>query len=66
VLEAVGLRVDRVDRQAERLGEVLLEQAVVADDLERDLQPVCRELDAAIWRVLGEAEDGELLEHGGR
>ena len=38
VLESVGLVVHRVDGDAERLGQVLLEQAVVADDLERDLR----------------------------
>ena len=36
VLEPVGLVVDVVDVQAERLREVQLEQAVVADHLERD------------------------------
>ena len=43
VLEPVGLVVHRVDRNAERLGEVLLEQPVVADDLERDLRRRPRE-----------------------
>ena len=36
VLEPVGLVVDVVDVHAERLGEVELEQPVVADHLERD------------------------------
>ena len=35
VLEAVGLVVDVVDVEAERLREVELDQPVVADDLER-------------------------------
>ena len=68
VLEAIGLRVDGVDREAERFGEVLLEEAMVADDLERDLRPGVAELDATIGRVLGETERGQLLDHrrGGR
>ena len=37
VLEPVGFGVDRVEREPERLGEVLLEQPVVADHLDRDL-----------------------------
>ena len=35
VLEDLGLGVDAIPRHVERLGEVELEQAVVADDLER-------------------------------
>ena len=37
VLEPVGLRVDGVDPEPELLGEVQLEQAMVPDDLDRDL-----------------------------
>ena len=37
VLEAVGFGVDGVDPEPERLGQVLLEQAVVPDQLDRDL-----------------------------
>ena len=36
MLEHLGLVVDPVPRHPERLGEVGLEQAVVADHLERD------------------------------
>ena len=36
VLEDLGLGVDAIPGHVERLGEVELEQAVVADDLERD------------------------------
>ena len=36
MLEHLGLLVDPIPRHAERLGEVELEQAVVAHDLERD------------------------------
>jgi hypothetical protein len=39
VLEHLGLRVDAVPRHAELLGEVELEQPVVAHDLQRDLRP---------------------------
>ncbi len=39
VLEAVGLGVDGVDPEPERLREILLEQPVMADDLERDPFP---------------------------
>jgi hypothetical protein len=39
VLEHLGLGVDAVPRHVERLGEVELEQAVVADDLERHRSP---------------------------
>jgi hypothetical protein len=35
VLQPVCLHVDGVDRQSERLDEVLLDQPVMADDLER-------------------------------
>ena len=42
VLEPVGLVVDIVDVHAERLREVQLEQAVVADHLERDALAVRR------------------------
>ena len=36
VLETIRFVVDGIERHAERLGEVLLEQTVVADDLEGD------------------------------
>ena len=58
MLEPVGLRVDGVDRQPEGLGKVLLEQPVVADDLESDLRPGLRQLDATVRRVVGQAERG--------
>ena len=34
VLEPLGLLVDRIDPEPERLGELLLEQPMVADDLD--------------------------------
>ena len=44
VLEHLGLVVDAVPRHAERLGEVELEQPVVAQDLERDPRAPAGEL----------------------
>ena len=66
VLEPVGFRVHGVYSYPERLGEVLLEEAMVADDLERDLLPALGELDATVRRMIRESEDGELLQHRGR
>ncbi len=40
VLEHLGLGVHAIPRHAERVGEEALEQAVVADHLERDAPPV--------------------------
>ena len=51
---------------AERLGKIELEQPVVPDHLERDLRARIGERDAAVRRVLGEPEDGELLDHRAR
>ena len=70
MLEPVGLVVHVVDVDAERLCEVQLEQAVVADHLERDLLSLRRQRDTAVRRVLDERQGGELLHHrtrgGGR
>jgi 1,4-dihydroxy-6-naphthoate synthase len=63
VLEAVGLVVDRVDVQPERLGEVELEQAVMADHLERDSLAVGCQTGAPVPLVLEELQRGELLDH---
>ena len=63
VLEPVSLRVHGVDRDAERLREVLLEESMVPDDLERDLGPCLGEQDAVVRRVLGQAKRCELLQH---
>ena len=51
VLETVGLVVDVLERDAERLGEVLLKQAVVPHHLERDTAAALRERHAAVGRV---------------
>ena len=63
VLEAVGLGVDVVDVDAERLREIELEQAVVAGHLDRDSLAVLGQRDAAVGGVLDEPERGELLHH---
>ena len=55
VLEPVGLRMNRVERQTERLREVLLEQPVMADDLERRPLPLLRQRRALVRLVLDEA-----------
>ena len=70
MLEALGLVVHAVPRHAEVLGEVELEQAVVADDLERELAPAVGERRrrgsaptstsprSASLRVMADAEPG--------
>ena len=63
MLEDLGLGVDAVPRHVERLGEVELEQAVVADDLERHALAGLGELDALVGHVADEAEAVELLDH---
>ena len=67
VLEALGLDVHLVPREPERLHQVQLEQAVVADDLERGLRPGVGERDAVVRLVAHEAHAGQALDHrGGR
>src|SRR5581483_3645533 len=63
VLEPVGLGVDRVDVQAQRLRQVELEQAVVADHLHGDALARLRQPRAAVRHVLEQAERRELLHH---
>ena len=63
MLEAVGLRVDVLDAEAEGVGEVQLEQTVVPDHLECDLRARRCEARAAVGLVLEQAEHGELLQH---
>ena len=55
VLEDLGLGVDAIPRHVERLGEVELEQAVVADDLERHALAVGGQLDALVGHVVDQA-----------
>ena len=55
VLERLGLLVHAVPRHAELLDEVELEQAVVAQHLERHLLALGRELHAPVRDVLGQA-----------
>ena len=56
VLEDLGLGVHAIPGHVERLGEVELEQAVVADDLERDPLAVGGQLDALVGHVVDQAE----------
>ncbi len=65
VLEAVGLVVDVLDIEPERLREVELDQAVMADHLERHELAVRREPRAAVGLVLDQPERCELLHHRG-
>ncbi len=63
MLEPVGLVVHRVDRHAERFRQVLLEQPVVADHLDRSLPAGGRQRDTAIRLVGDELQRRELLQH---
>ena len=63
VLEPVGLGVDLVERQAERVGEEELEQPVMAQHLERDTPAGLGERDAAVRHADDEPVGGELLRH---
>ena len=63
MLEPVGLVVDGVDVEAERLGEVELEQPVVADHLDRDALARVGQPRAAVGLVLEQVERRELLHH---
>ena len=65
VLEYLRFGVHFVPRHAEALDEIQLEQAVVADHLERDQSSAVGELHPAIWLVLGEAKRLQLLHHPG-
>ena len=65
MLEPVGLGVHLVEAEPERLGEVELEEPVVADHLERDALAGRRQLDSVVRRVLGEPERGEAFHHRG-
>ena len=66
VLEHLGLVVDAVPRHVQVLGQVELEQPVVAQDLQRDALALGGQLDAAVGQVLDEAEPVELLDHARR
>ena len=63
VLEALGLGVHLVPGQPEGLHQVELEQAVVADHLERGLCPGLRERDAVVRLVPHEPDAREPLDH---
>jgi hypothetical protein len=66
VLEHLRLGVDAVARHPQGFGEEGLDQAVMADHLERDPLACRGQADSLVGDVLGEAEVGELLEHRGR
>jgi len=66
VLEPLRLVVDVVHVQAERLCEIELQQAVMADDFDRDLLARARERDASIRLVHGEVERRQFLDHRAR
>src|SRR5690242_5268317 len=63
VLEPVGFVMDVVDVKTEGLGQIELEQAVVADDLDRDALTGGCQADALVRSVVDELERGELLDH---
>ena len=66
MLEPVRLGVHLVETEAERLGEIELEETVVPDHLQRDSFAGGRQLGAAVALVLHEAERGQALDHRGR
>ena len=70
VLEHLGLGVHAIPRDPEALGQVELEQPVVADDLERHLLPTLGQPHALVGLVRHQLELAELAHHprrgGGR
>ena len=63
VLEHLRLGVDAIPGHPQRLGEEALEQAVVADHLEREAPPVGGQAHAAVGHVRDQPQLVELLEH---
>ena len=63
VLEHLGLLVDPVLRHPERLREVGLDQAVVADHLKRDALPGARQHHSLVEGVLDQPHLVEPLQH---
>ena len=63
VLEPVGLVVDSLHIEPQRLGEIELDQAVVADHLQRHPLAVRGEPGTAVGLVLDQPERRELLHH---
>ena len=63
VLEHLRLGVHAIPRHAERLGEIALEQAVMADHLERHAPAVGGQAHAAVGHVRDQPELVEALEH---
>ncbi len=64
VLEHLSLGVNAVPGHAEDIGQVALEQPVVADDLEGDPPAVLGQADAAVGDVTDQPELVKALEHG--
>jgi hypothetical protein len=63
MLEHLRLRMHAVPRHPQLLGEEQLDQAVVAQDLERYPPPLAREPDSVIGLVLDQTEVGQLADH---
>ena len=63
MLEAIGLGMNGVDPELERLGQVELEETVVTEQLERDALAVTGQPNAAIELMVHESERCELLHH---
>ena len=63
VLEPVGLIVDVLDVEPKGLGQVELEQPVVANHLDRDPLARSGETNALVGRVFDEVERRQLLDH---
>ena len=63
MLEDLGLVVDLVPGHPERVGQIGLEQPVVADDLQRDLLARRAQRDPVVGLVLDQAHLGHPLQH---
>ena len=66
VLEHLGLGVHAIPRDPEALGQVELEQPVVADDLERHLLPALGQPHALVGLVRDQLELAQLAHHARR
>jgi hypothetical protein len=61
VLEAIGLGMNGVEPELERLGQVELEETMVTEQLERDALAVTGQPDAAIELMVHESERRRAL-----
>ena len=64
VLEPLGLDVHAVPGQAQRLGQVQLQQPVMAHQLDGDALAGVGQLGAVVALMLDQAHLGQLLDHG--